>query len=571
MALSTQEQALIEFGVKNGKSKAEVEQALVNFRSGVAPKQQEATPGVSDIRDDVVQTIKRPLAEVGTGIAEVANTALDENLNPFQKILQGGAQAFRHGARAFGELVIGAGKTALPQRAEDVISEGVKSAGEEIAQQPAVQDLISRYQALDPDKKRNVDNALGYAEGLGTILTGGVAKKVIGDTVDAATRAALGGARALRARSEKFLGEAERLFPTQQKFGSVDELISAADRATRGESAAMAIAEGAVKVNPIERMAGLSPDIKRRIQGKQDQMREYIDVTRARNIDDTKPTVYEFGSQRTQDAVDSMETLLNKTGSEIGETRQRLTNYQAPITAMANIEKVFFDQLDKLNLRVVNGVVSKKPGTVSRTAAANDVKALQELYSEFLTVKEGPSLKNLIDYRTLVDQKINFGREAREVSNSIDPLSRQLRNAIKVEAERIVGKQEAKKLADYSEFMDAYTDLRSYTERRAGGEYLLRLVLSGRGGEARRLIDAIKKHTGIDLQDDATMMTLSADMFGNTAQKNLFRQEVTKAGFDAAQAITGDPRGIISFLSRVADFDSVYSKAAEKVILKAAE
>jgi hypothetical protein len=142
-----------------------------------------------------------------------------------------------------------------------------------------------------------------------------------------------------------------------------------------------------------------------------------------------------------------------------------------------------------------------------------------------------------------------------------------VRKSVADEAAKIVGKTEADKLKKYSEFMDAYGDIRSFTERKAGGEYLLRVVLSGRGREARQVIQTIKKHTGVDLMDDATMMMIATDVIGNSRQKNLFRQEITKAGLDVASLLRGDPSGAAALL---ADFVKNKALDEEKIFLQAA-
>lgn len=319
------------------------------------------------------------------------------------------------------------------------------------------------------------------------------------------------------------------------------------------------------KVSISEKAIGLTPDIKRRITGKNAKMQEYINVSKARNVDDTLPTAYEFGSGQANKAVTEMENLLSQTGGQIGKTREKLGTYRATIDDMTSVENTIDNQLAKLNLEIKDGSVVQKAGTV-KMSGDGDIRALQEIYNNFRTVKQSPTLTNLIDFRTSVDSLINFGKTAREVSNNIDPLARQIRKDIADTSAKLVGKQEAGELAKYSDFMDAYKDLKSFTDRKAGGEYLLRLVLSGRGGEARKLIQTIKEYTGMDLMDDATMMTLVTDLLGNQSQKNLFRQEITKAGLDATKILKGDVGGVLgSVLEKAGDliFDP------EKILLEA--
>lgn len=321
----------------------------------------------------------------------------------------------------------------------------------------------------------------------------------------------------------------------------------------------------APKLGVREKFIGLTKDVKRRISGKTSKMQEYIDIAKTRNVNDLAPTPYEYGSRQVSKAVEEMETILNTTGSKIGQTRTKLGTYKANTTQLAKIENVLKQQADKLNLKIDKGIISQKAGTVAKVGTG-DIKALQEIYDNLLTVKSSPTLKNLIDFRGSVDSRINFGKMAREVSGEIDPLARQVRKQIADVGAELVGKTEAQNIAKYSEFMDAYNDLLSYTNRQAGGEYLLRLILSGRGGEARTLVNTIKEFTNIDLMDDATMMKLVTDYLGNEGQKNLFRQEITKAGLDANRLLRGDVTGIVgSAVEKAGDvlFDP------EKVLLEA--
>lgn len=299
-----------------------------------------------------------------------------------------------------------------------------------------------------------------------------------------------------------------------------------------------------------ERAIGITADVKGRLQeAGEDLTRQYIDIAKTRNVTDTiidvngnripAPTPYGFAAQRAEAAATELQRLASETGSVIGKTRERLSTYRATIDQMSAIEKRLVTEIESLNLTIVDGKVVRTRGIQS--VSDGDVKAIQTIYKNLKVVKESQNLTDLIEFRSAVDQNIKFGKRASEVSDAIDPLSRALRGEIAEVAAKIVGKTEAAELAKFSDFMDALADLRSFTDRRAGGEYLLRLVSSGRGDEARRLVEVIREYTGIDLMNDATLMTKVTDLIGNDTQKNLFRQEITKAKLDAQAVLSGSP------------------------------
>lgn len=299
-----------------------------------------------------------------------------------------------------------------------------------------------------------------------------------------------------------------------------------------------------------EKAIGLTPDVKKRIQGKPELTKEYIDVVNARNLDDRLPSGYGHAATYVDKAQDILEKKLNDTGGDIGKFRRKIGTYSANIDDINDIENAFVKEINKLNLLVdKNGAITKNASRISQTTSDAEIKAVQELYNDFQVVKQSPTLENLIDMRRKFDKKIKFGKEAREISNMVDPLSKAVRTSIAEKAAKLVGKTEAKNLNDYSEYIDALEELKSYTDRRAGSEYLLKLALSGRGAESQKIIQRIKQETGIDLMDHATLAKLTTDTFANQSQKDLFRQEITKAGLDAASLMRGDVKGLLGSIA----------------------
>ena len=78
----------------------------------------------------------------------------------------------------------------------------------------------------------------------------------------------------------------------------------------------------------------------------------------------------------------------------------------------------------------------------------------------------------------------------------------------------------------------------------------------------------IKEFTDIDLMDDAVMSSIATDLIGNSRQKGLFRQEITKAGLDAQAVLRGDPKGAIELMFSFLKKSAVNE---EKQFLKAAK
>lgn len=350
------------------------------------------------------------------------------------------------------------------------------------------------------------------------------------------------------------------------------EVRTASEAVMKGEAPTEALktaAESAsVPVSFTEKLAGLAPDVKARIKGKGKLLSDYLNVMDARNTSDLVPTPLEYGASFADKAKTKMESLLSDTGSAIGQFRKKISTYQAPRDAFNNVRSAFEGELGKLNLTVQNGKIVKVPGRIAQTVSDAEIKAIQSLYDDLGIASQNPSLENLIDLRTIFDNKINFEKAAREASNSLDPLSRAVRKKVAQVAEQIVGKTEAKNLEDFSKFMDAYNDLRSYTDRKAGAEFLLKRVFSERGGDPRAVMETIRQYTGVDLIDHAQMARIATELSGNASTQGLFRQEITRAGLDVANLLKGNPVGAVDTLIQrgvdtLVDKRKIFQKAAQ--------
>jgi hypothetical protein len=597
MAFSTKEQEIIDYGIKNKKSAQEIKDAVTRVRLGLGAKVAQTTPQTPSYGEQVkeaavsgvqggIETAKQGLDIVGDG------SSLVDTVRGGTKVGAGIAQG-----------VLGGVFSPLAPIFKPV-ADGFKKVTDAIGGTKFMQEAAD---GLPQDNA--LEKSLSYASDVGNIADLAVAGKGAASTIrtgaELTSKAVKTTTNAISDIKIPQVGDVTSLF--KRKPVSVEDAMAQADDALRpseiaretpninvnvkvprtkidldsvnkrldaliaqgktSEARVLAEATGP-KLSMTEKLAGLRPDIKQRIQGKPDLMREYIDVVNTRNLTDTVPTVSEYGGNYVRKAADAMQGKLSETGAGIGKTRLKLATYKAPIDDVVKIEQSFTNQLDKLNLELKGGVIQQKSGTISRVSAAGDIKVLQDLYSGIETFKQSPTLTNAIDLRTSFDSKINFAKRSSEVSNSVDPLSRQVRSDIANVAAKVVGKENAADLKRYSDFMDAYNDIHSYTDRAAGGEYLIRLVLSGRGGEARQLINTVKEYTGIDLMDHATMMQVTNEMLGNAAQKNLFRQEATKAGLDVARLLGGDPTGAAATL-----FDKGIDRLLnpEKILLRASQ
>ena len=327
-----------------------------------------------------------------------------------------------------------------------------------------------------------------------------------------------------------------------------------------------------------EKWAGVRPDIKKGIEGKHKLLEEYFNVVKTRNLDPRAITGRGHGGEYVMKAQKGVSKALTDVGGPIGEFRQKFSQTQAPFKTTYKGKKVqyygvdyvaknFDVELNKLNLAFDNRGIVIQPKNKIPLVSKAEVKVINELNAINRTVRNNPTIENIIDARIAYDNKINFSKQAKEVSNSIDSLSRQMRKSFAKINESMVGKQQAQIYRDFSLLKEAEADLMKFTKGRAGAEYLIKLLLSGRNREALELVQAIKKYTGIDLMDHAIMSHLATELLGNVDQQNLFRKEVASAALDAKKAMSGDTIGSAMLLFKKG---VDYAIDVEKVFLEAA-
>lgn len=203
MAFNTQEQEIIKFGATNGKSRAEVEQAIANYRSGVVPTPKVTQPDQSssivdglsrvattygnNLKEQALGGVQNAQKTIGMGVdtmQQAQQIPLDTSANKDRALLTGAAGAAQIGAGAMSGTIqtVFSPLTALVQTGIQGLSELDQATGgnmkNQIAQvaqsNPELIKSISDYVVQNPKKVQ-------FASDMLNILTAGVGGKVAGE------------------------------------------------------------------------------------------------------------------------------------------------------------------------------------------------------------------------------------------------------------------------------------------------------------------------------------------------------------------------------------------------------
>jgi hypothetical protein len=179
MAFDTKEQEIITWGVKNGKTKQEITDALVRYRTGAGPVTQQTEPATQTTKPDspgFADNVKKDFADR----VDTASNAIVSSQHPVSKVLQ----TIGEGAGFIGDVTMRTLGAVTPQPVKDALS----SAAGAVADTQLVQDTASAYQ----EWRQKHPEAAANLEAIGNIASilpiGKVAKTGADATASVASR-----------------------------------------------------------------------------------------------------------------------------------------------------------------------------------------------------------------------------------------------------------------------------------------------------------------------------------------------------------------------------------------------
>lgn len=170
MAFNQQEQDIIKYGLQNGKTKDQVEQAISKYRLGVQTQQ------VQQTQVNEPNIIQRVGTDIGNRISNIKDIASKSGQSKFEGGNGVGISAPSAGLQTakqitgiptdiIGEVI----KSFIGKKGEQVISSVAKPIGEAIAN-TEVAKKYSEWATAHPEASKNLESALGIALDTATII-----------------------------------------------------------------------------------------------------------------------------------------------------------------------------------------------------------------------------------------------------------------------------------------------------------------------------------------------------------------------------------------------------------------
>jgi uncharacterized protein YukE len=483
MAFNETEIKIIQAGKEAGKSRADVEKALFNYRNGIIPTK------TTSLKDETVNDIKQTVSDIKNTFSETQikqSQALEAGVRGEQGLLRSFGQATGAGAQGLsntiGDVFKGLVKTVLPSDAEQTVKETAQSVIKPIVNSAPVKLVIDKYNSLDEKTKRDVDALIGIGS-LALDFYGGESTKELASNI---------------ARKSIKLG---------------GETIDNVTNYVRSGKSLVGKSKD-VKTSIIDFLAPEADDSVKTIlkESTPNDINKFVKIQEQAVKDTRAITPYEYIGDNIANATKQLETKLKDIGRQKSDILKPLNKGLDPFENQSIIDDLVSLRNSKSDLQV------------------SDISLIDDIITRAKNVKtKGGADKFIDDVQDLI-----YTGNRNQTLPSGSRLDKQLQG--------ILGKYngELKKSLpkEYAELNAKWSEIKSITEtlNSALGEVvdgvstrggsLVKQFFSPNGRKAKELFDYIKTETGIDLAKDATLARYVMELFDDPRARTLLGGEI---------------------------------------------
>lgn len=244
-------------------------------------------------------------------------------------------------------------------------------------------------------------------------------------------------------------------------------------------------------------------------------------------------------------ASNTFDDVVKAAGEKVGAIKKAVGSQQ--VDDAGSILRDFNDDIaNKFNIRITDkGQIAALPGGEVTLKNATDRKALLSVYKTIKKLsKEGSTIRNLDDMKTIISERIKFGKSPLDKSileKTIGKLRASIKNKqnitsniLKTTNERFSTLKNAQQsLFKESGSKDAFINKKSSS--------VLKAILSDKGDSFKNLLRTIAKETGEDIEQAAFFSKFATEAVGSDRAQSRFVQEVLEAtrggGFGIARGV----------------------------------
>lgn len=262
-----------------------------------------------------------------------------------------------------------------------------------------------------------------------------------------------------------------------------------------------------------------------------DRTKTYLQAAEDAVKDNSKPTPLELAGQRGEDALSNLKDILKQHGENKDAVLVENGTKTVPIT------DVGFKLQDLAEKRLGTQFLIDGEGNISLTDApgrksliktsSSDTKIINMIHKILKDLGENPTLQEVNDAVDAVQGELykTKGVGAEPINGKTESVAKQVVGDLNERAKEVGGDAYKEANARYSEAREVYDVLNQSLGTDANkGAALMKQLFSPAGSKARNLFAEIKRLTGIDLVNEATLAKHAMETAGDARQKSLLEK-----------------------------------------------
>jgi hypothetical protein len=259
----------------------------------------------------------------------------------------------------------------------------------------------------------------------------------------------------------------------------------------------------------------------------------YVKQAQKAVVDYSQETPLELAGKKAEEALKAINTKLAKQGELKRAALLTDTSKTVPGASQARQTLRSLSQ-EKLGVVVGKKGVKNAPGRISKISLdPSDNSLLQEVDDILGKLKERDSVVKIDDAIDAIQDKLYKRKQnvAVPVNRAVEGILRKVTGDLNLQLKRSVGRSYAKANAKYSYFIDTRDKLNKALGIDASkGGSLMKRVFSPTDGGTKQLFKEIRKLTGIDLIEEATLAKFAMEKAGDVRQKSLLEGFIRSGG-----------------------------------------
>lgn len=495
---------------------------------------------------------------------------------PFSKVFQTLGQS----AGFIGDTAFEGVKAVTPNEIEDVAGAAV---GALVDTEP-VQAAAAQYNAWKEQNQEAAGNLEAFLN-IGSLFTGGVGGKAGAKVVSRATRGALEDVATTIKNVD--VPSVPGMIPKPGPGGSIPNRIG--DAITPIEPGVENVLNP-TRLIPKEELANLKmDDLIVQAQKKSEKLDSYVKQAERAVSDYSQKTPLQVAGDRASEALTVLQNKLAKQGDlkreSLGEIGTKTVGNIG--TIRAEMRDLLRDRVGVNLVRDVEGNLKVKnaQGRIAKIAFdASDQTLIKDAYRLMASLGQKPTVTQIDDAVDAL-QDLLYKRKtltAVPVNGQVEAVLKQITGKLNRGVKKVAGEKYIKANRKSAYFRQTFDDLnKALGKEGERGASLMKQLFSPTGEKPRRLFENIKKTTGIDLFEEATLAKFVMENIGDARQASLLEEiikgrAVTPASFieKAAEMTIGKMKDPIGKARRITQdvpgfntvgpkLDAMMSKAPE--------